>query len=680
MSTARSSSAGPVMPPVSTLPEMIADLIRAMGSLFEITSPQERERLMHGLLLAAILCAGTWVRFWGLGNVGLHGDEETMAMAARHILQDGVPTLPSGMLYPRGLTQLYLMALSVLAFGESEWAWRLPSAVCGVALIALAYLAGRRFLRPQWNLAFAASIAFLPDLIEYSQTARMYIFLLASIAGSMACIFAWERTGRLGWLAGAVLVLVLGVELQSLAVTSVLLFLFPGLLQGDRKKIAWGLIAAGLVMLAFVGIDAWVTAQYPVPPPEYAADLGPPPWDRSRAVQGFDLTFDLALWSCGVAVAFFAFHLSRVITHRVAAISVVALLLGTLLAQLMLYYHLAGILFISGVVVARRYAGPRVWRRLSIFTLGSALLGLIHVSLLASTPGSVVKLLGAMVGQPSVWPYARIMEFSHVAGIIAVAVFGWGLVRIATRRPAADYWLLALLGVWIPLFAIGLFLWNVPSRYTAASILPLLVCAFGGAQQAVQYLASSPAIKVLGDPGSLRWLHAGAAALTGILVIGPLASARAINSGYATHPDHKGAAQFVRTLGISEDDIVLAEDVLQQTYYLGKVDYWLNSRKHARQFVERVDDRIVDFYTGTPVIGSGAELELLLRRHAGQRIIVIGSGENQADGRRSMRSLGIFELLASDRFQSLYTGRDGVTEVWRAVELHEAGPARKNPE
>ena len=64
--------------------------------------------------------------------------------------------LPSGMFYPRGLTELYLMAVSVRMFGESEWAMRLPSALCGVALIYLCYVAGRRFLRPQWNLAFAA--------------------------------------------------------------------------------------------------------------------------------------------------------------------------------------------------------------------------------------------------------------------------------------------------------------------------------------------------------------------------------------------------------------------------------------------------------------------------------------------------------------------------------------------
>src|SRR5690606_35371049 len=109
----------------------------------------------------------------------------TMAMAVRHIVEEGTPVLPSGMLYPRGITQLYLMAGSVRLFGESEWALRLPSAICGVLLIALVFAAGRRFLRPHWNLALAATVAFLPDLIVYSQTARMYIFMIAAVAAAM---------------------------------------------------------------------------------------------------------------------------------------------------------------------------------------------------------------------------------------------------------------------------------------------------------------------------------------------------------------------------------------------------------------------------------------------------------------------------------------------------------------
>lgn len=636
-----------------------AGSLQAFGRLFQTTQPVERADIGHRALFAMLLFAGIWVRFQGLGSVGLHGDEETMAMATLDILRDGIPNLPSGMLYPRGLTELYLMAGSVWLFGESEWAFRLPSALCGVALIGLAWMAGRRFLQPRWNLAFVASVAFLPDMIEYSQTARMYIFLLAAVAGCMACLFEWERSGRQRWLVGAVLALIVGIELHTLAVTCALLFLFPGLLHGDSRKLLLGVVAAGVVVLAFVGIDAWVTAQYPVPPPEYAADLGPPPWDRSHVVQDFGLTFDLALWLCGIAVAFFAIHLGRVIFPRGAAVCVVLLLLGGLLAQLLLHYHVAAVMFAIAVILAHRHGGARIWRRLSIFAMGSALLALVHVSLLAATPGSLVKLLGAMVGQPSVWPYLRIMEFSIVAGVIGAGACVWGLGRIAIRQSAPDHVLLALLAVWIPLFAIGMFLWNVPSRYTAASIVPLLLCAFAAAQQLTRYL-----VRRFIRSGEARTGQAVAAAVAGILVINPAASARLIDSGYAMHPDHQGAARFVRSLNPTVADIVLAEDVLQQTYYLGAVDYWLISRQFARRYVERVDGRIVDFYTGTPVIGSGEELERLLRQHPEQRIIVIGSGENMVDGRRSMRGLGILEVLASDRFEAVYTGRDGLTQVW----------------
>ncbi len=78
------------------------------------------------------------------------------------------------------------------------------------------------------------------------------------------------------------------------------------------------------------------------------------------------------------------------------------------------------------------------------------------------------------------------------------------------------------------------------------------------------------------------------------------------------HPYHKGAAEYLRSQNVAPDDVVLAEDVLQQTYYLGSVDYWLISRRIARRYVERVDGRIRDFYTGTPVISSSQMLTDLL--------------------------------------------------------------------
>ncbi|MDY6948150.1 MAG: glycosyltransferase family 39 protein, partial [Pseudomonadota bacterium] len=549
--------------------------------------------------------------------------------------------------------------------GESEWAFRLPSVLCGVLVIYLAWLAGRRFLRPCWNLAFAAAVALLPSMIVYSQTARMYIFLLAAVAACMVCVFAWERSGRLGWLVGAVLALVIGIDLQALAVTSILLFLLPGMLQGDLRKLLYGSIAAAIVMISYLLINGWVDSNYPVPPPEYAADLGAPLWDRSRAPEAFALTFEVALWIAGLAIAFFAVHLARVVPQRIAAISVATLLLVGLLLQLRLHYHVAGLLFIAGTVIARRYGGPRIWRRLRIFALGSGLLALIHFSLLAATPGSLKKIIGALVGQPSIWPYFRVAAFSEVAGLLAMAAMAWGLWRLMKRSRTTDYVLLGVLGVWIPMFTIGFFVWSMPPRYTVASLLPMLLVAFAFAQKVTDWAQ----MKLAANNVSMfkeRPLHAVAAAVTTLLAVNPAVVAETVNSGYESHPDHKGAAEFIKAQHIVDADVLIAEDVLQQTYYLGRVDYWLMSRNHARRYVELVDGQIRDFYTGAGVISSAKMLEELLRSERGKRIFVIGSGENQSDKRKGMRG-DMDAVLHSGNFQVVYQGRDGLTQVWRAT-------------
>jgi Predicted membrane-bound mannosyltransferase len=212
----------------------VLDVLRSLVS--DTTPATSRASVLELGLLGCLIACGALLRFWGLGSVGLHGDEETMGMAVRGILAEGAPILPSGMFYPRGLTQLYLMAGSVSLFGESEWALRLPSALCGVLLIFIAYFVGRRFLRVEWNLAFVAAIAALPELVVYSQTARMYIFFVTCVAAAMAFVFAWERSNRTRWLVAATATLILGMDMQVLAVSAIALFLLPGIVHGDARS------------------------------------------------------------------------------------------------------------------------------------------------------------------------------------------------------------------------------------------------------------------------------------------------------------------------------------------------------------------------------------------------------------------------------------------------------------
>src|ERR1044072_6430168 len=80
--------------PVTTLVNAaIAEFVRSLARLFRVTLPATEETVLQWGLLGAVLCVGTFVRAWKFGARGLHGDEETMAMAAMHILKDGWPIL-----------------------------------------------------------------------------------------------------------------------------------------------------------------------------------------------------------------------------------------------------------------------------------------------------------------------------------------------------------------------------------------------------------------------------------------------------------------------------------------------------------------------------------------------------------------------------------------------------------
>jgi len=73
----------------------------------------------------------------------------------------------------------------------------------------------------------------------------------------------------------------------------------------------------------------------------------------------------------------------------------------------------------------------------------------------------------------------------------------------------------------------------------------------------------------------------------------------------------------------------------------------------------------VDLYTATPILGTGAELEVVLDRNLEMDVYVIGSGENFVDGERLFRGQGIADVIRSNRLEVVYTGRDGKTNIWK---------------
>lgn len=624
--------------------------LQGVASLFEDTGRRARADRWALVLLALIVAAGAAVRFWGLGNVGLHGDEKTMVLPAMHLLRYGTPDMPSGFLYPRAIAQLYLMAESARAFGVSEWAWRFPSAVCGVLLIALTWMAGRRFLEPRWSLALSAAVALLPGFIADAQTARMYVFLVTGVTGFMVLLFAWERSGRIGFLIAALLEMAVSLQFHTLSIFAAWLCFFPGLVSGDRRKLWWGAATFLVIVGEFLALNHWIAAEYPhqIEDSIPAAVTNAP---RAPNAPPLDLLWPLLAALPAVALSW--------LTIRTRGLLPVALFALSLVAQVSRLDHAAILLIVAACVLARR-DGELPVARLAVYLSVCALLALAQVAYLwAHRAGTLSQILGLLLGWPSVRSYIAISRWTLAAVLIAACGVAAGLWRLAHRERVPDHLLFLTLGVWIPLLMIGSFRWDPASRYVEGQALPLLLAAFAIAQWGVRAATRARAV----GPG---WkLFAGAAA-AGVcaLVIDPARLGAAVDPSYADYPDHKGAAQFVESLHPKPDDLIVAEDTLMQTYYLGHVDYWLMDEEEASEFLRKVDGRWVDEYTGAPLIGTGQALKRLVASRDRGAIYVIGSGEWH-DDRKLMLGLGIARELESPAFHLIYVGRDGRTDVWK---------------
>lgn len=613
------------------------------------------------MFVALLIAVGTFLRFWGLGNVGLHGDEKTTIFPALAVLEQGGAYFPSGMYYARALAHTYLISGSIWIFGESEWAARLPSALVGSMMPLFAFFLGRRFLTPRFNLVFLAVIAVLPALIELSQTARMYIFLIAALMLFGASVFRWERQDTTASLVAAFLVWLIALHFHALAILAAPLFLFPGLVRRSWKNVVQGGIVIAACLAAYRVNGFWIGAQYPRsserPPREVVSTFVAEP----SLLQQFLTQFPWVVVICAIIAlaVLVSIGLKSVASKRFDFMIVSLLIAAGYAACAALQYH-AGllVLFLGTVIWLRNSVGHNRWLYALWGIVGvTAVLQAVAIYQTGDYPGR--QLIGAMVGEPSIWPILRFAEFSPFAAGSYCVVLAYGAYRLATRQRIPDHMLLFAIAVWVPLLAIGFETWYLPPRYTAGALPFFLLCCIAGVAYLVQCWK-----KVLPLNVQQRAVGDIATVLLVIAIANPVQLAEVVNSGYERHPDHKGAAEFLMSLPITDDDVIIAEDVLQQTYYLGKVDYWLRNFDNARGYAVVKNGVNVDQYTSVPIIGDGNELVEILDNNLAKRVFIIGSGEISPVRDEWARGRDIGTVLQSARLKVIYEGRDGISKVW----------------
>ncbi|MEM6552996.1 MAG: glycosyltransferase family 39 protein [Planctomycetota bacterium] len=186
-----------------------------------------RRATVFGLVLVAVAA----VARLGYPVEGGHFDEYYHLLAARGVLAgDGLAIGDSGY-YPRAAMFTYTVAASTAVFGDSEWAGRLPSVLCGIGIVLLLGLWAWRQAGPRAGWATGLIAAGLPVLIQLSTICRFYtMHVLLVLIASWAVYrvmdtrfgIGWKRIGGLGLLAAGCLALAYPLQKTTLVVGVIL--------------------------------------------------------------------------------------------------------------------------------------------------------------------------------------------------------------------------------------------------------------------------------------------------------------------------------------------------------------------------------------------------------------------------------------------------------------------------
>jgi 4-amino-4-deoxy-L-arabinose transferase-like glycosyltransferase len=201
-------------------------------------------------LLAFALRAANVARFV------FHEDEFYSMLAVSQTLERGVPILPSGLFYDKGLAYTYLTAFLARSVGFGTALARWPSVLAGVLSIAAMFAAGRALYGVALAGFLAAiAVAFDGDAIAWSSRARMYT--MAQMALPLLFLVTW-RIANIP--RGRDLLVALGLMAWALLAHSGTAVLIPPLVlatafvlwKGRRLPRLWSALSWPLILLTVV--------------------------------------------------------------------------------------------------------------------------------------------------------------------------------------------------------------------------------------------------------------------------------------------------------------------------------------------------------------------------------------------------------------------------------------------
>ena len=211
--------------------------------------------------LLAVLALAGWLRWRYATEISLYVDEFTTLWAAKRVMALGVPIMPSGVLYTRGLLATYVTALAgVLAGGLTYGVGRLPSLLFGLATMVAIFAVGRREWNSRVGWLAALGLALLPEAIVWSARARFYaqlqFFALLTLWAAYAAIrYPATHSARRHLLFAALFVLALFSQEQTV-------LLYPSIVLATLLWRGWRYLLCRQVWPAHVICLAAITLRF----------------------------------------------------------------------------------------------------------------------------------------------------------------------------------------------------------------------------------------------------------------------------------------------------------------------------------------------------------------------------------------------------------------------------------
>jgi 4-amino-4-deoxy-L-arabinose transferase-like glycosyltransferase len=199
------------------------------------------------------------VVFWRLGyTTFLDPDEAHYAQMTREMLHSGswlVPLLDGHPYIDKPVLFHWLQGLSMLIFGETEFAGRLPSALAAIALFAATYRLGKALFSSEVGEWAAIMLATIPATFALSSIAIFDMVFTAFLFSGLSCLLIVARGGRAcneqaGYVLLALAVLTKGpVALVLVGMFFALAWLAGGELRGCVRALhcGRGLLVAALI-------------------------------------------------------------------------------------------------------------------------------------------------------------------------------------------------------------------------------------------------------------------------------------------------------------------------------------------------------------------------------------------------------------------------------------------------